>query len=354
MPLFDLTATLINDYKAKSEGINKNVQRTTTTGALDLVRKQTNDSLGVVSSDVRTQFNNAFGGNLSIVVDNYQDPTITNVRTCAVQTGGTSNTTIPVTVVTLAFGFAISRDLFYKNQVSYQETFDNMLRARELKSLRILDAAARNFIDANKNTYFPADLTAYYPQVGGALRVPYDQALGLFNNLTAIMQTMDYGDQTPDLLTNPIGNAQLNPIKAQGANNATNTAYQFAGYPDAYVSNRVTNGTGVVGTYYLVNPGSTGFLTRIDPTCARGVDHGTRFWTTYQSPILGAQMGLYWRGDCADLTGTTWQSAGLDGLTRAEVESYEFSMDYAFIGPWNARPSADFAPIQKIELLAAA
>ncbi|MBA9078317.1 hypothetical protein ACFFGQ_09810 [Rufibacter quisquiliarum] len=316
-----------------------------------MARKQTNDPLSVVTPSVRQQFDKAFGGTLKVRATNYQDPAITNVRTCAVQTGDLSNTVIPVTVVTLAFGFAISRDLFHNNLMEYQEAFNSMLRAREIKSLKILDTAVRNYIETNRNTY-AGDLASYYPFTGSALRVPYDERIGMFNSLTAIMQTMDFGDQNPDILTNPMGGAQLNPLIANGPQNANNTAYQFAGYDAPYVSNRVTNGAGVLATYYAVNPGTLGFLTRIDPTCKRGADHGNKKWTTYQSNILGETMGLFWRADCADLTEETWATVGNDGLTRAEMESFEWSMDYAIFGAWNPRPLADYSPIQKIELLA--
>lgn len=346
-----LAATLTQGYRsAYANRLDKHEQRPSNYGALQLFKNQTASSTGIIDAETMALIKKSFGNTVSIPVVNYQDVTIDNIRTCAIRTGGPTSALVSVTFATYSFGFGMYPAQFYNNDVKYQEVFNKNMRAYEIKLAAALDSAAIAKLESAKNTYWPASLTGtYYSQTGNALQVPQASQAQFFNMIPSIMESMDFTGGLSDVTT-PFAMAKIRNWSAQGQANQTNLAYQFGGV-DFYSSNRITNNAGVADTHYLVADDSVAIVTRLDPDALMGssVGGGQKEWSVQRVPLIDMDMALYYNEDCTNAAAI--QSAGTEGLTRTKVESYEFSADFAFISSYNSRPTADYTPIVKVELL---
>ncbi|RSK29853.1 hypothetical protein [Hymenobacter metallilatus] len=325
-------------------------------GALQLYRKQTASPTGIMTPELREALQNSFGNTVQAPVIDYENPTLSNVRTCAVQVGGLNSKLVTFTFATVAFGFPMIPSQHINNDISYEDTFYRQFEARRLKTMEFLDTQCVDQLELAKNQYYPAAITAYYPEVADALQVPDAERKEFYNYIESILETMDLGG-TPDVLTNPMAMADVRAIEGAGQTSDGDLSYVLDGVGQFFRSNRILPGTGNRATMYLVADGAVGLETRVDPDCARGVVHGgadnpVREWTTQDVPGLGT-MGLFYRADCSD------QSAPLAGqnlqaLTRTAVESYEWSFDVCFVKAYNSDAAGRYFPIVKVEQKAAA
>lgn len=346
-----LAATLTQGYRSSYAGrLDKNEQRNSTYGALQLFKDQTNSPTGIIDAETMALIKRSFGNTVSIPVINYQDVSISNVRTCALQTGGPTSALVSITFATYSFGFGMYPAQFYNNDIRYQQVFDKNMQAYENKLAAALDLASVAKLESARNTYFPASITgSYYANTGSALQVPLASQALFFNMVPSILETMDYAGNVNDVTT-PYAMALIRNWAAQGQANQTNTAFQFGGQR-FYPTSRITNNSGVASTHYLVADDSVALVSRLDPDAIMGsvVGGGQKSWSVERLPIVDMDFALYYNEDCTNAAAI--QSAGTEGLTRSKVESYEFSADIAFVSAYNSSPSTNFGPIVKAELL---
>jgi hypothetical protein len=345
---------------ASSLSLNEN--RPSMYGALDLFRKQSTGARTILTLDLEAKLSTSFGQVVKASVIDYENPTISNVRTCAVQTGGATSKQVPFTFFTLSFGFVMVPAMFDNNDLSYETIFNTQLGNRINAARALLDTKCIDFSNVHANQYFPAEMLAYYAKSGNAFQVPVqtDQNgrknwMGLYNYLTSILAQQDFSGLTPDILTNPRGMADVRDLSSQGTYNALNKAWEVNLVGDFYQSPRVLNSaTTVAATEYAFLPGSVAITGRLDPDCRRGEVIGdpnnpVKQWTSVDLPGLD-KFGLYYQADCSDQSATLAANR-LSGLTRTKVESFEWSRDYCIFGAYNSDPTTRYEPINKFELL---
>jgi hypothetical protein len=239
----------------------------------------------------------------------------------------------------------------YENYVSYQTAINKLMEAGLQKLASTIDAACVNVLETNKNAYWPQSILDFYAQTGDALQVPQVDKNDFYNQLSAIMQTADFQGDV-DVVTNPIGMANVRRLAAQGQGNETNQGFQLLGY-NWYPTNRVTNGSGSIeSTLYAVAPGSVGIESRVDPDARlRSRIHESKYWDIFpNAPYVGMDLGVFYQADCADASAV--EAATLAGYTRTKIESWEFSVDVFYLKAYNSAPSTRFSPIFKAEILA--
>ncbi len=349
-----LVLTLMQSLRSKysNNGLGKNEVRRSRYGAWDFYRRQSGlgganlQASSIISPEMRSQIKRSMGNTVQVPVLDAMDVVITNVRSCVVNDLENTSKLVTLTFVTYAFGFTMIPAQYQNNEIGYQTDFDRKLENYLLKFAATLDSAAVNNLSANKNTYFPADITAYYPVVGNALQVTQAQKNDFFNNASAITETMDYYGGV-----NVIAGTTLKPIinrlTAQGDANAVNENFQFNGY-DWNFTNRMTNGAGVQATAYLVPDGMVGVENRNDPDARAGSRTGNgKVWGEAVLPIVDLNVGTYYYDDCADKSGL---HAGTAHLTRTRVEGFEWSTDICFVNSYNSSPSTKYNPIIKAEI----
>lgn len=351
-----LVATLKQYMRTVYKGrIDRNELRPSEYGAYNLFQKQSSSALTILTDDVKTAIINSFGNTVQIPVLDFEAITIANVRTCEIQTGGANSKLMTVVLFTMAFGFPMVPSRHRNNDLGMQQYYARNLEARRLKALEFLDGKCVDFLDLNKNTYFPAGMTAYYPVSGAAFQVDKEASTEFFTDVPGILATQDFGGN-PDVLTNPMGMGYVDRLKLHGEMNDVNYARQIDNLGSFFQSNRVLNGSGVRATMYMLGDGAVAIQTRLDPDTYDGHQIGagdtpSNLWTTDNLPGIG-QVGLYYQAKCSDES-VRLAAERLDGLTRTFVESFEWSWDVALLKSYNSDGTTRYSPITKAELLQA-
>ena len=349
-----LVATLKQFMRTVYKGrIDRNELRPSEYGAYNLFQKQSSSAMTILTDDIKQAIINSFGNTVQVPVLDFENITIANVRTCEIQTGGADSKLMTIVLFTMAFGFPMIPSRHKNNDLGMQQYYARNLEARRLKALEFLDGKCVDFLNLNKNQYFPAGMTAYYPVSGSALQVSATEAPEFITYVPSILATQDFGG-TPDVLTNPMGMAYVNGLKLHGTYNDVNYAMQVDNLGTFFQSNRVLNNAGVRSTHYLVGDGAVAIQTRLDPDTYDGHQIGagdtpSNLWTTDNLPGIG-QVGLYYQAKCSDES-VRLAAERFDSLTRTFVESFEWSWDVALIKSYNSDGSARYSPITKAELL---
>jgi hypothetical protein len=344
-----LVLTLMQNLRAKYEPgtLDKNERRRSRYGAWDFYRNQSNLSTGVLTPQVKELIDRSVGNTVQVPVLDAEAVVISNVRACTVADSENTSKLVTLTFVTYSFGFTMTPAAHYNNLISYQADFDVKMEKYLLKFAETLDTAAVSNLSTNKNIYFPAALTSYYPVVANALQVTDAEKDDYFANLEAIQSTMDYYGNV-NVVASTSAAPMVNKLRNQGAGNDVNDAWQMAGYDFNY-SNRITNGAGVKATIYSVPDGMVGVRNRndIDAVAGSRTSNGKE-WGQVNLPVVNMKVGSYYYEDCADKSAL---HAGTTHLTRTKVEGFEFSTDLCFVNSYASVPASQYQPILKSEIL---
>ncbi len=347
----NLVATVLQNYISQYQGrLDKQEQRPSIYGALNMAKAQTADPSSILDQSVKTGIDTRFNTIVQVPVVNYKDISVGNVRSCTLQSSGITSALVTLTAVTYVWGFLAYPQQHYENFISYQEAINKLMEASLQKVAATVDLAVVNLLDANKNQYFPAAITSFYPVVANALQVPQAEKNDFYNQFGSIMQTMDYPGEV-DVTTQPLGMGAVRRLAAQGQGNAVNEGFQLLGY-QWYPTNRVTNGgAGIESTAFAVAPGSIAIYSRIDPDSkARTRIHESKYWDVFpNAPYLGMDLGVFYQADCADASAI--QASGMANSTNTKIESWQFSFDVFYMKAYNSDVANRYSPIVKAEIL---
>lgn len=350
-----LVTTLMQPLRTKyvPGTLDKNEIRPSRYGAWDFFQKQSNLPGGILTDEARAFIKKSAGQNVDIPVLNAQNVTISNVRSCVIPADTETSALVRLTFVTYAFGFTMTPARHSNNDVGYQQLFDQKLEQYLLKLAATLDTAAVNTLNINRNIYFPAEITSYYPVIANALQVPLEGRDDFFNQLEAVLMTMDYYGAA-----NIIGSTSLMPLinrlKNQGTGNAVNQSFQF----DPYrwnTTNRLTNAAGVGATLFTVPDGYVATDNRNMPdnimkSIIGDAANPIKEWGEAVMPIVNLKMGTYYTQDCADMSALDGGGARMTQLQRSKVEAFAFDTDVVFITAYNSDPTTKYSPIVKAEI----
>lgn len=346
-----LVATVLQNYISEYQSrLDKQEQRPSIYGALNMAKAQTADPLSILDKSVKTGIDARFNTSVQVPVINFQDVTLGNVRSCGLQQNLLTSQLITLTATTYVCGFLSYPVQHYENYISYAEAIFKKIEACMQKLAAAYDTGVRTLLEANVNQYFPAAITKFYPVTGNALQVPQAEKNDFYNQFASIMQVMDFQGNV-DVATTPGGLAQVRRIAAQGQGNAVNEGFQLMGY-NWYPSNRITDGAvGIESTLYGVAPGNIAIYTRVDPDARAGRRiHESEYWEVFpNSPYSGFDMGVYYQAVCADASAI--QASGLANSTNTKLESWQFSVDVFNMAAFNSNPGGRYNPIVKAEIL---
>ena len=346
-----LVATLMQPLRQRyiGNGLDRLEQRRSRYGAWNFYQQQTAMAGGIIDPALRATIKRSMGNTIQIPVFDTEDVVITNTRSCTVPDSENTSKLITLTFVTYSFGFTMIPSQYFNNDIGYENDFTRKLEKRLQKFALTLDSASVNNLSANKNTYFPADIAAYYPTVGNALQITQAQKNDAYNQFGAIMNTMDLYGANVNVISTQSGMPMVNRLAAQGAGNAINESFQFGGY-EWFYTNRMTNGAGVQSTMYLVQDGVVGVENRNDPDAIMGSRIGeVKEWDEVDMPLVNLRMASYYYQDCADKSAL---HAGATHLTRTRIEGFEWSTDVVFVNAYNTNPPGRYTPMLKVEVSA--
>lgn len=350
-----LVTTLMQPLRTKyvAKTLDKNEIRASRYGAWDFFQQQSKLENGILTDQAKEFIKKSAGQLVDIPVLNAENVTISNVRSCVIPAGDETSALVRITFVTYAFGFTMNRARHANNDVSYQQLFNKKLEEYLLKLAATLDTAAANKLNTDRNVYFPAEITNFYPVVANSLQVPLAKKNDFFNQLEAILMTMDYYGQS-----NVIGSTTLLPmikrLYAQGKANEINQSFQFDPYK-WFTSNRITNAATIGETMYAVPDGYVAVANRNMPDNIMKHTIGPKdsplyAWDEQFMPIVNLNMGTFYTQNCADMSALDGGGARMTQLQRTAVEGFAFDTDVAYITAYNSAPASRYSPILKAEI----
>lgn len=345
---------LIEMYTRKA--LDKNEILFSRYGAHNLFLAMSGQSNAIMSSKVRTDAENSYGNVVKIPVLTGDTVSIGSTRSCTISDAESTSGFVQLTWTPLTWGFTMYRGQYVTgpqaiNYIQYDSDLLHKADRCTLALMSTVDTLARNVIDTNINTYFPANITtSYYPQISNALQVSQAQKNDFFNQLSAIMEEYDFYNKTY-ILANPKLKTMTTRLEAQGAGNATNEAFQFMLGNFVFTSsNRVTNGSGIESTVYAIQEASIAIVNRNNPNARGGFKIGggdtpVTQWGIMQYPLLGMQVGTFYTASCAATGGAVTDNATLK-------EGYGFDTEISWLTPYNSSPSTKQQSILKAEISA--
>jgi hypothetical protein len=351
-----LVQTLMQPLRTEYMGqFDKNEARASRYGAWDFFNQDSRRPDSIFDSDIRAKIKQSFGNSVVVPVLDARTVTIGNTRSCTIADDENTSKLVTLTFATYSFGFSMYPSQYKNNDIKYQQDFTRKLKVYLLQLAALLDSQAITTLENAKNTVWTG-IDAYYPEVGDALQVTQAQKNDLYNNLQAILETMDFYSK-PHIISSTSGSPMVRRLVNQGAGNAINEEFQLEPYEWHY-TNRIPNDTGIQSTLYAVPEGTCAIETRVDPDSEAGHSAmgGGIQWSKVNVPLPGSpyslEMGSLYRDDCSDASGLQTPNTGVAGLTATKRESFQWSIDMVMSTAYNSSPSTRYNPIVKTEISA--
>ena len=282
-----------------------------------------------------------------IPVINRKDVTTASSRTCSAIAHEITSTYVTPSWTTIKAGFNMRPAEYSLNHLAYQDAFNNKMTALQRTLAATLDTAGYTNINANNTLVYAADGNPYTLN-GNLLDVPAADNDLFVNEVGPIMLQDDYPGDGLNFITSPRFRAMLSEYGNQGAYNAENRSFQFAGHSFAF-SNRVAVATGYRDTVFVAPPGSLAFLTAVDPDSRLGHSSSDgKQWSTMVLPLLGIEAGVMYQSTCADVA-TSGATIGT-GFEATLSESWMFSFDYSFNVAYNSITGTYAGPVHQFGL----
>ncbi len=335
-----LIETRLNNFREQSP-LDKNEVRPSRYGALDLFVTETDRPDSAISANLKQRALTSIGTDIEVpVIDADQDVKITNTREVIIPDDENTSKLYKMVFTTYAFGFTMIPTNYHNNEIDYQRDFNRKLEKYLVALGAKLDSQAIAALEANKTQVF-AD-TLGYENVGNVLQSKHSQRKLVLGDMGIVMDNNDYfGD------LHVVGNGGIQSLVRELAQsdiyNAENKRNEWAD-KIFHFTTRLANEEGNYGTFYTVEGGQVGVLTRFEREALRNAKSRTGHeWGISNLPILNIPCGTYYYESVGNQSAVAG-AASADN-TRAIKESYGFAVDIAFVTPYNSDPANIASPI---------
>ena len=357
-----LVGTLMQPLRSKeTDSFDKNELRESRYGALRFFQEES-AMRPIFDPETLANITRSYGNSVVVPVMDAQAVSVSTpyTRTCAIADSENDSALVTLTFASYGWKFSMTPATHFNNEVSYQRDFDRKMKKYLLAYADALDVLCINQLETDKNAFFPAALTDYYAVVANALQVPQANKDDFYNNVEAIMATMDFYD-TAHIVSSTKHMPMIREASAQGQSNDKDQQWQFSGTGSEptgkrirpfnfWPTNRLANGAGVESSAFIVNAGSVFLGNRNDADSILGGNIGDhKVWSQEQLPIVNQLMGNYYQQDCGDRSAIA--GAATAGNTRSRVEGFEFSTDVITASAYNSDTVNRYQPILKAEIL---
>lgn len=340
-----LIATRVQDWRVKNPQFDKNMTRPAEYGALDFFIAQTMAANSILPPDIQQKAFASIGNNVTIPVINYDgDVTVSNVRSCVIADDENTSALYTVVFATYAVGFTMVPAAYSNNEISYDHEFMRKIEKVTRALAQSMDTAAVAALEAQKTQVFQ-DLL-YYTQTGNVIQIPWDLREQILGDLNPMMRANKYPGQL-HIVGNSGMDSLVNNLAKRGIYNEVNNQLEYANKILHYTNN-VTNEVGQFGTFFAVEDGNVGVLTRVDREALRRASANFHEWDVVRLPYIDLPVGSHYYtavGDQSAIAG-----AATADLTCAVKEYFGFSVDVAFIVAYNSDPTTIANPIMKGEI----
>jgi hypothetical protein len=340
-----LVNTLMVNMRAQGN-LDKWVYRPSRYGALDAYMQMGEDPNGILTPDLRMKAEESMGRTLQVPVIQYDSGvTIGNTRTLTISDDLNTSALQTITFATYAWGFTIAPMAHKNNEISMEREFQTQMTKYINKFAETLDTAALASLATNRNQVFNEKLI--YNIVGNQVEATWNERDQIIGDIDPIMSANDfYGDY------HLVGNVGLMSIARkldeQGLYNDRDKRIQFLD-KTLHFTNRLQNQKFDYATFYAINSGSLGMLTRFEPDAINNTISRTGHeWGVETLPMLNMPVGTYYYEDVENESSRF--GAATSHLSRTLVRHFGFAVDVAFITPYNQDLSTYSSPIARFTI----
>lgn len=341
-----LIATRLQNWRVQNPNFDKNMTRPCEYGALDFFVGQTNAANSILSPELKERAFASMGNTVQVPVISYDgDVTVSNIRSCVITDNENTSALYTVVWATYAVGFTMVPTLYLNNEISYEHDFNRKLEKVSRALANALDQAAVTALEAKKTGVFQESL--YYDTTSGTVEVPWDMRTEILSDVNSMMRANCYPGQI-HIIGNAGVDSTLRKLAEHGLYNDVNKQLEYAD-KIIHFTNNVANDTGMFGTFFAVEDGNVGMLTRVDrEALVRGMANGHE-WDQVVLPYLGdVVVGSHYYTAVGDFSGIA--GAASEDMTCVRKEYFGFSVDVAFIVAYNSDEETIAQPIIKAEI----
>ena len=342
-----LVATRLQNWRIENPELDRNMTRPCEYGALDFFIEQTNAPSSIINPNLRDRAFASIGNTVQVPVINYDgDVQVSNVRSCVIADDENTSALVTVVWATYAIGFTMVPAAYMNNEISYEHDF---LRKME-KTCRALadklDVGAVAALEANKTQVFKTLLN--YTQSGNVVQVPTQMATEILGDINPIMRANCYPEYI-HIIANAGVDSLIRKLAQHGVYNDVNKRMEYENKVFHYTNN-VVNEASKNGTFFAVEDGNVGVLTRVDREALRRTRANWHEWDVVRLPYIDLPVGSHYYtavGDQSQIAG----AASAD-MTCNVKEYFGFSVDVAFIVAYNSDPATVENPVIKAQIAA--
>ena len=238
---------------------------------------------------------------------------------------GTSSILTP-SFTTYSTGFLLSMKQAGNNVFNYEEMMATAIENTLKDFSKGNETTAVNYIYNNRSSVNAGVADGTFNSTNNVFEI---QDATAFNRAILVTETNMaenlYGGEALTIFCDSIAWNKLGFLKMQGANNATNTSFQFEGKTFVRSLGLTAKAQALgynKGFWIAAVTGTFGILDWIPTENKKGEDHGFAKWGNFYNPIDAADYAVYIYGQPLDGTST-------GGYTQDWVENIEFSIDLA-------------------------
>lgn len=344
-----LIATRLQNWRVENPELDRNMTRPCEYGALDFFIEQTNAANSILSPKLRERAFASIGNTVQVpVIDYDSDVTVSNVRSCVIADDENTSALYTVVWATYAIGFTMVPSLYMNNEISYEHDFNRKMEKNCRALADSLDKAAVTALEARKTQLLKDKLN--YNFAANVIEVPIQMATEIMGDINPMMRANCY-----PRMVHIVGNAGIdsliNKLAQHGIYNDVNKRMEYDNKVFHYTNN-VINESGKNGTFFAVEDGNVGVLTRVDREALRRTRANFHEWDVVRLPYIDLPVGSHYYtavGDQSQIAG----AASAD-MTCNVKEYFGFSIDVAFIIAYNSDPATVANPIIKAQIAARA
>lgn len=344
-----LVNTRLQNWRVSNPLFDKNMARKQEYGALDFFVSQTDAANSILTPELKERAFASMGNQLQIPVIDYDSSvTVSNSRSCTISDDENTSALYTVVFTTYAAGFTMVPAMYSNNEISYQQDFNRKMEKVARAMAQAMDVDAVSALEAAKTQVF-ADLLQYQT-VGNVVTAPKQMATEIVGDIDSLMRANAYPSQL-HIVGNAGVDSLLRKLAEHGLYNDVNKQLEYAG-KIFHFTNNVANGAGYNGTFFAVEDGNVGILTRVDREAYNNASTGDHEWGTTFIPYIGKEVGYHYYlsvGDQSSIAG-----AATADLTCGRKEHYGFSVDVAYVIAYNNDLSTIANPIIKAQIAAPA
>lgn len=315
-------------------------------GALDFFLKDTDGPMSIVTEDLKSKYFRSIGSTVETPVIEYDGGiSIGSSRSITVADSENTSTMQTISSTTYSFGFTMVPTLYHNNEIGYQKDFEKKFWKYVYLLAATIDSACASSLNTNKTQVFANALSYGDPTVSDTVLVDLAKELRILGEVGVMMEANDYFDQL-----HLVGNGGLQSIVGRleqlGKFNNENKQLQYLDKILHY-TNRIADAEGYGATFYAVNAGSVGILSRVDrEALARTRSKNAGYeWDVVTLPILDLPVGtMYYESD-GDFS-AIGSTASAD-MTASHKEHFGFSVDLAIFANYNSAIATRANPIMK-------